>query len=189
MPPNWSSSIFHISGIPNHGCPMDRLVVFSASEKCSESERRAVNGARSASDFLHLVNDTYIADTPGHGTFFARGRCLIRLTLDALSRLTSAFFLHARARRLLTQIHNVISADGAVVNDYIPCPKSYCVPLPTVSGCYTTVRISGPTFLTSNLFLPSVPASAPTFAAFPSGAFPFPEVDGPASGMSTSAIL
>ena len=83
----------------------------------------------------------------------------------------------------------MIPADGAIVNDDIPCPKSYCVPLPKISQCHTTVTISGRTFLTSNLFLPSVPASAPAFATFPAGAFPFAEVDGPASGMSTSAML
>ena len=33
----------HISGIPNLCCRVDTLVVFSASERCSGSERHAIN--------------------------------------------------------------------------------------------------------------------------------------------------
>lgn len=51
-----------------------------------------------------------VADTPGHSAFFAGSRCLVRLTFDA-------------------QIHNVITADGTVIDHDIPSPKGYSVPL------------------------------------------------------------
>jgi len=44
-----------------------------------------------------------IADTPSHCAFFAGGRSLVGLTFDA-------------------KIHDVVSADGTVINDDIPGP-------------------------------------------------------------------
>lgn len=46
---------------------------------------------------------TYITHAPGYRALLAGGRRLIRLTLDA-------------------QIHDVIAANGAIVNDNIPGP-------------------------------------------------------------------
>lgn len=51
-----------------------------------------------------------IADTPGNSALFGGGGTLICLTFD-------------------TQVHNVVSADGAVVDDDIPSPESNSVPL------------------------------------------------------------
>jgi len=51
-----------------------------------------------------------IADSPCYCALFTRSRCLVGLTLDA-------------------EIHNVVTADGAVVDDNVPGPKSYSVPL------------------------------------------------------------
>lgn len=51
-----------------------------------------------------------IADAPCDGALLARGRSLICLTLDA-------------------EIHDVIAADGAVVDDNVPRPEGHGVPL------------------------------------------------------------
>ena len=53
---------------------------------------------------------TNIADAPGDSALLAGGRRLVGLALDA-------------------QIHDVVTADGAVVNDNVPSPESYGVPL------------------------------------------------------------
>ena len=53
---------------------------------------------------------TYITDTPGDCALLVGCGTLICLTFDA-------------------QVHDVISTDGAVVNDNIPSPKSNGVPL------------------------------------------------------------
>jgi hypothetical protein len=57
---------------------------------------------------------TYIADTPGDGALLARSGSLVGLALDA-------------------EVHDVVTADGAVVDDDIPSPESYSVPLGAVS--------------------------------------------------------
>jgi len=44
-----------------------------------------------------------IADTPGHGALLTGGRCLVGLTFNA-------------------KIHNVVSANGTVIDDNIPSP-------------------------------------------------------------------
>jgi len=51
-----------------------------------------------------------IADTPRDGAFLTCVRALIRLALDA-------------------QVHDVVPADGAVVNNDVPSPKGDCTPL------------------------------------------------------------
>ena len=33
----------------------------------------------------------------------------------------------------LTEIHDVIPADSTIIHNYIPCPKSHCIPLIKVS--------------------------------------------------------
>jgi hypothetical protein len=57
---------------------------------------------------------TYVADAPGDGALFARGRRLVGLALDA-------------------EVHDVVTADGAVVDDDVPSPESYSVPLRSVN--------------------------------------------------------
>jgi hypothetical protein len=53
---------------------------------------------------------THVADTPGDGALFAgRGR-LVGLAVDA-------------------QVHDVVAADGAVVDDNVPSPEGDCIPL------------------------------------------------------------
>lgn len=51
-----------------------------------------------------------VANTPSNSAFFTCGGCLICLAFDA-------------------KIHNVVSADSAIVDDDIPRPKGYCIPL------------------------------------------------------------
>lgn len=53
---------------------------------------------------------TYVADTPGYGALFAGRRGLVGLAFDA-------------------EIHDVITADGAVVDDDIPSPEGNGIPL------------------------------------------------------------
>ena len=50
-----------------------------------------------------------IAHSPSHGAFFRRGSGLIRLTFDA-------------------EIHDVISANGAIIHDDVPRPQCHGVP-------------------------------------------------------------
>lgn len=52
----------------------------------------------------------HIANTPGNSTLLTRGRSLVGLTVDA-------------------QVHDVVAADGAVVDDDIPGPERDGVPL------------------------------------------------------------
>lgn len=51
-----------------------------------------------------------VANAPSYGALLARGRGLVRLTLNA-------------------EVHDVVSADGAVVDDNVPCPECDGVPL------------------------------------------------------------
>jgi hypothetical protein len=51
-----------------------------------------------------------IANTPSHSTLLTSGRRLIRLTFDA-------------------KVHDVVPADSAVVDNNIPSPKGYRIPL------------------------------------------------------------
>jgi hypothetical protein len=64
---------------------------------------------------------TYVADTPGDSALLARGGCLIGLALDA-------------------QVHDVITADGTVVDDDVPRPERDCVPLSHVSMSRAALR-------------------------------------------------
>jgi len=52
----------------------------------------------------------YIANAPGDCTLFTGSRSLVGLALDA-------------------QVHDVVAADGAVVDHNVPCPESDGVPL------------------------------------------------------------
>lgn len=72
------------------------------------------------SDNQSFIRTTsYIAYTPCNCAFFARRRCLICLTFDTLFMSVSQFNVHAAH---LTKVHDVISADGTVVNDNVPGP-------------------------------------------------------------------
>lgn len=51
-----------------------------------------------------------VADAPSNSAFLARSGCLIRLALD-------------------TEIHDVVSANGTVINDNIPSPERDGIPL------------------------------------------------------------
>jgi hypothetical protein len=57
---------------------------------------------------------TYVADAPGYCTFLAGSRGLVGLAFNA-------------------EIHDVVTANGAVVDDDIPRPESDRVPLSNVS--------------------------------------------------------
>jgi hypothetical protein len=59
---------------------------------------------------MQLAVRTYIADAPCDGALFAGGRGLVCLALDA-------------------QVHDVVTADGAVVDDNVPGPQRDGVPL------------------------------------------------------------
>ena len=103
---------------------------------------------------------TYVADAPGDGALLARGRGLVSLALDA-------------------EVHDVVAADGAVVDDNVPRPERYSVPLRSVSYAGTVARAC-PTFLTSKRFL-SPSEAAPALATF--------VFAGGASAISTSAMF
>lgn len=83
----------------------------------------------------------------------------------------------------------MISADGTVINNNIPRPESHRVPLKLVSSV-PSHEVRSHTFFTSNLFLPSAPASAepPAFEVLAT-ALPLLGATVPTSGISTSAML
>ena len=70
---------------------------------------------------------TYIADTPSHGTLLRCSRSLVCLTFDASDTLVC--YLARKQPGELTKIHNVVSTDSTVVDDDVPSPQSYSVPL------------------------------------------------------------
>jgi hypothetical protein len=107
------------------------------------------------------VQQAYIADAPGNGALLACGRCLVGLALNA-------------------QVHDVVSADGAVVDDNVPRPQRYGIPLHRVSRVFV-VSSCVPTFLTSKRFLSPLSVLAPALATFVLGTG--------ASAMSTSAMV
>jgi hypothetical protein len=51
-----------------------------------------------------------VADSPGYSALFGRGGCLVGLTFDA-------------------EIHDMVTADSAVVDDNVPGPEGNSVPL------------------------------------------------------------
>lgn len=57
---------------------------------------------------------THVADSPRNGTLFTCGGRLVGLALD-------------------TEVHDVVTANGAVVDDDVPAPKGYRVPLQIVT--------------------------------------------------------
>lgn len=71
-------------------------------------ERADLTGLEPARDAMEV--EGMITDTPSHGTLLTGGRSLVGLALDA-------------------QIHDMVSADGTVVDDDIPSPESNCIPL------------------------------------------------------------
>lgn len=82
----------------------------------------------------------------------------------------------------------MVSTNGTVVDDDIPGPQSYSIPLQKISLIDLCGPEGGVTFLTSNLFFPSDPASNPDFPDL-TAPFDFAGAEGPASGMSTSAMV
>jgi len=76
-----------------------------------------------------------IADSPCYGALLAGGRSLVCLTFD-------------------TEVHNVVSADGTVVDDNVPSPQSDGIPLlnlKTLLAICSTLRTS--TFTPANCLL------------------------------------
>lgn len=109
------------------------------------------------------VTLTHVADAPGDGALFARGRCLVGLALDA-------------------EVHDVVAANSAVVDNNVPGPESDGVPLRSVNTqpILPEPQVPPLTFLTSKRFLSPLSVLAPALATFVLGAG--------ASAMSTSAM-
>lgn len=70
---------------------------------------------------IGIIGISYIADTPSDGALLAGGTCLVGLAVDA-------------------QVHDVVAADGAVVDDDIPRPQRDCVPLSNLKVSTTAFR-------------------------------------------------
>ena len=86
----------------------------------------------------------------------------------------------------------MISAYSAVIDHNIPCPQSYGVPLTTKSQRMRVKEFGQRrnTFFTSNLFLPSATDSvAPALETFIDDFGVLTGAEGPASGISTSAMM
>lgn len=135
---------------------------------------------------MWITFDTYIADTPSHSTFFVGSSTLVGLTFDTFNSLEDNLI---KGTQQHTEIHNMVSTNGAVVDYNIPSPECYCVPLVFVSVKEHLTFECDFTFLTSNLFLLSSDASAPlAFDVFPA-IFAFAGAVAPASCISTSAMI
>lgn len=97
---------------------------------------------------------------------------------------------------ILTKIHDMVSADRAVIHHDVPRPQSYCVPLNCQSATLSPVTMRSNmierTFFTSNLFLASelLSAAGPDLEDLTSSlALSLAWADGPKSGMSTSSMV
>lgn len=77
--------------------------------RCSGSGKRAADHVSETRGFEER-RVPYIADAPGDGAFLAGGAGLVGLAVDA-------------------QVHDVVAADGAVVDDDVPRPQRDGVPL------------------------------------------------------------
>ena len=85
----------------------------------------------------------------------------------------------------------MVSADGTIIHNDVPSPQCYGIPLSEISkGSRQSLTLSpSHTFLTSNLFLPSKPASAPPDLADLTLCLGFDDTEASASGISMSAML
>jgi hypothetical protein len=72
--------------------------------------------------------ELYITDAPGYGAFLAGGRCLVGLTVDALFVVSVGCNCEVKGCKH-TQVHDVVTANGTVVDNNIPGPESDSVPL------------------------------------------------------------
>jgi hypothetical protein len=65
-----------------------------------------------------VTGRAYVANAPSYRALLARGGSLVSLALDA-------------------EVHNMVSADCATIDDDIPCPKCHSVPLEkrSLSNC------------------------------------------------------
>jgi len=112
-----------------------------------------------------------VAYSPGDCALFSGGSTLVCLTFNA-------------------QVHDVIPADGAVVDHDIPSPQCHCIPLQCVSMPLGASDVEFSTFLTSNFFLLSALASAaPDLDALDTALDLADAAAAAASCISTSAIL
>lgn len=150
------------------------LTGLEPSRDAVEMERMlASRGLLAGSRTLGVVRaTTYVADSPSYGALLASSRSLVGLTLN-------------------TEVHDVISANGTVVDYNVPRPKRDGIPLHIIkSACRRIGSHGGPhlqrsplwhTFLTSKRFFSPFASASPPLATF--------FFSTGASVMSTSAIL
>ena len=74
---------------------------------------------------------SHIANPPRHCALFACCRRLVRLAFDAWTKL--AWSKRQPGPSGLTEIHDMVAADGTVVNHNVPCPQCHSIPLERVS--------------------------------------------------------
>lgn len=90
---------------------------------------------------------------------------------------------------MLTEIHNVVSTDGTIVDNDIPGPERYGIPLQRTrvsnGASYRQAKKRLCTFFTSNRFFPPLLSASPAVAPF---FFAMGAAAG-ASVMSTSAMV
>lgn len=124
----------HISGIPSPCCRAGRLDEPLAIGKCSGSGRHAACSQPTGSNIFGVdFTVTYVADSPGYSAFLARSGRLVGLALDTYTDsnrfLISGLSSATTGLDRLTEIHDVVPADCAVVNDDVPSPQCDGVPL------------------------------------------------------------
>lgn len=114
---------------------------------------------KSRASYVRVLRSTHVAYTPGNGALFGRLRLLIGLTLDAC--MEGSVCIYVDGRRGLTQIHDVIPANGTIVDHNVPSPESDGVPLLIIVRELFARRSRWHlTFLTVNLGPSSLPPDA-----------------------------
>ena len=71
---------------------------------------------------------TYVADAPGDCALLTGSRSLVRLALNTWNEI-SIHVADLAGKGRCTEVHDVIPADGAVVDHNVPRPQSHGVPL------------------------------------------------------------
>lgn len=122
-PPSRSHHSFnaHISGTPSPGCRAGRPDASSTSARCSGSGKHAAHHISMTFTRKFKTPFTHVADPPSNGAFLRRRRGLVGLAVDA-------------------KVHDVVAADGAVVDDDIPCPECNGVPLCNHQYAFTPIN-------------------------------------------------
>ena len=115
-PETWGAQ--RTSATPTHGCPMGRHFLSSTNERCSGSGTRAEIGSSLEVDcrLRHEIRTLQIPHAALHSSLVA-DTWFAWQSIPALWEGRVMGHTKRKRRRQRTKIHDMISADGAVIND------------------------------------------------------------------------